>query len=254
MKFFLISFLFISTNVFAYTLANPLRAGFSSGDVKVYIANDNCVNANISPSALESLVKEAIDDYWNTVATSSLKIEILGLSSTSLNGDSGLTTAAAKTADNSVIVGCNNDLAEFSGAGILGVGGNSCSGTNCRGVVIMNDAVGTSMATEDRTTIVNALAHELGHALGLGHASIHEALMYYNLTIDGKVQKALHQDDINGITYLYPNKKTLSGLGGACGTISLDGKERKNFWISFLIGFAFLMFFKIKFLNNVRPS
>ena len=246
MKFFLMTLLFISTNVFAYTLANPLRIGFNSGDVKVYIGSDNCVNANLSPTALESLVKDAINDYWNTVATSSLKIESLGVSSISSNGDTGLSTAAAKTAVNSIIVGCNNDLPEFSTPGVLGVGGNSCSGTNCRGVVIMNDAVGTYMATEDRATIVNALAHEMGHALGLGHTSVQEALMYFNLTINGKVQKSLHQDDIDGITYLYPNKKSLSGLGGACGTISLDDKERKNYWMSFLFGIACLVFFKAR--------
>ena len=38
--------------------------------------------------------------------------------------------------------------------------------------------------------------HEFGHALGLGHSSHHNAIMYYAL--HGQTQ--LHQDDINGIS------------------------------------------------------
>lgn len=247
MKFFLLAILLFSSNAYSWTLANSLRYGFSSSDIKIYIGSDNCTNANLSPAALESLVKDAIDEYWNTVATSSLKIESMGTATISLSSDSTIGTAAGKTSIDTIIVGCNNKLPEFSSPGILGVGGNSCSGSSCRGAVIMNDAAGTYLATEDRATIVNAIAHELGHALGLGHTSVEEALMYYNLNINGKVQKTLHQDDIDGITYLYPNKKTLSGVGGACGSITLDRNDEKNFVASFLLGFLVLAIFKFKF-------
>jgi hypothetical protein len=43
--------------------------------------------------------------------------------------------------------------------------------------------------------------HEFGHGAGLGHSKIDGAVMepYYE-----GARRALHQDDINGITYLYP--------------------------------------------------
>lgn len=43
--------------------------------------------------------------------------------------------------------------------------------------------------------------HEFGHGAGLGHSAIESAVMfaYY-----GGVRRALHQDDIDGITVLYP--------------------------------------------------
>ncbi len=43
--------------------------------------------------------------------------------------------------------------------------------------------------------------HEFGHGVGLGHSTVDGAVMepYYE-----GARRALHQDDINGITYLYP--------------------------------------------------
>lgn len=49
-------------------------------------------------------------------------------------------------------------------------------------------------------------AHEFGHALGLDHSSIREALMYpmYSFVEDF----SLHEDDIEGIHYLYGKAST----------------------------------------------
>jgi hypothetical protein len=253
MKYLILFFLLTIANTgYSWTLAGSNRHSFTNGNIKVYIASDNCTNAGLTPSTLESMVKDAMDLYWNTVATSSLKMESAGLSSISLSGDTTVSSAAAKTSVDSIIVGCNASVPSFTTNSILGEGGYTCTSTSCRGAVILNDASGSYVKSSDRTTVVNAIAHELGHALGLGHTSVKEALMYYNLTIDGKVQKSLHQDDIDGITYLYPNKSTAGGIAGACGSVTLNNHKNKDFWFSFLIGILLFTLIRFKKYNSVQ--
>ena len=239
MKILIIFMLLNSFNAFAWTINNSTIAGFPVTDIKIQIGSDSCNNANFTPSTLEALVQDAIDEYWNKVPTSALKLESSGNSGISLSGDD-LTSAAAKANANSIIIGCSQNATLFTSNSILGVGGIACGSGVCRGVVLMNDKSGTNLGLVDRATVVTAFAHEFGHALGLGHSSINGALMYYSLT--NKTQKNLHQDDMDGISYLYPNKKSLNGLGGACGTIDDVSKDKTQFFNSLLIGFLLVAF------------
>jgi hypothetical protein len=233
---FLVLFLF-SQNLFAWTLNNSSRSGFPISEIKVKVTSDNCANAGLTASALEAIVQDAIDQYWNTVSTSSLKLESLGLTSASILSDDA-TAAGAKADANGILIGCSQNSSLFTSNSTLGVGGLGCSNGVCRGVVLMNDRSGTVLATSSRDTIVTALAHEMGHAVGLGHSSVQGALMYYSLS--NKTQKALHQDDIDGINYLYPNEKKVAGLAGACGSIDVNQRPDQvfSFLVTLVIGIA----------------
>ncbi len=54
------------------------------------------------------------------------------------------------------------------------------------------------------------MAHEIGHAIGLGHSQIHYSTMFYSLT---RGQRTLHSDDLSGANALY-------GVSIGTGTIS----------------------------------
>jgi hypothetical protein len=66
------------------------------------------------------------------------------------------------------------------------------------------------------------LAHEIGHALGLGHDPDVNALMYYDAS--AKKELGLSASDVKGVVYLYPRHE----IGGAvpflgCGTVQTIG-------------------------------
>ncbi len=47
------------------------------------------------------------------------------------------------------------------------------------------------------------VCHEEGHMLGLGHSSVQAATMYYAIGAGDDSKRSLHQDDIDGVCYLY---------------------------------------------------
>ena len=46
----------------------------TSTDISVYYDNQTCSNAGLTASSIQSLTEEAVDTYWNSVATTSLKL------------------------------------------------------------------------------------------------------------------------------------------------------------------------------------
>lgn len=243
-KYFLmiVTLFLYSLNGNAWTLSTPERAGFPKSDIVIKISSNTCANAGFTSSSMETLVNDAINDYWSKVPTSSLNLSTGGVITADLSADD-LTNAAAKTTANTIIVGCSQNATLFSSGSTLGVGGIGCSGGVCRAAVLLNDTAATQLDTLDRSVILTTFAHELGHALGLGHSSVKPALMYY--TVSGKTQKSLSQDDIDGISYLYPSEKKLGGLSGACGSIDIDPKGPTNFLWSLLIGLMIIASIKL---------
>ncbi len=56
----------------------------------------------------------------------------------------------------------------------------------------------------DRVYLQDALTHEFGHALGLGHSSVVGATMYPSMTWCSTALRSLASDDKTGVQKLYP--------------------------------------------------
>lgn len=226
--------IFLMNSSFAWTLAGKNVQGFPKSEIQINIASTSCSNAGFSTTELKEYVKEAVDKFWNQVPTSAIKLTVGSVTTTDIDGDTSSSAVAAKATLNTVLIGCNDDVASFSNGFTGGVGTISCnSNGDCRGGVIINAHSSTTVDTYSHDEILSLVAHELGHSIGLGHSSVEEALMYYSL--GGKSQEFLHQDDMNGITWLYPNSKELGGLMGSCGTIDTKNDSGQRILLSFLV-------------------
>ncbi len=237
MKKFILLSLFITTQVWGFTLNNNFGAAFKKGRVKVYIARNNtCPNVNTYD--LQELVKPAVDKFWNKVPKSSLRLISSGFGDNITNINSGKlcaptdgTCITAATAANElippvtdIVISCNDNSANFGGTGVLAVTiPNSFSGKKIKGsVILIQDSAGsTTFANLSRSDKIAVIAHEIGHAVGLGHSEDDDALMYYRTV---NMRSALGQDDVDGISYLYPVHIDACGL--LAGTITTDTDPR----------------------------
>ncbi|HWP43417.1 MAG TPA: putative Ig domain-containing protein, partial [Blastocatellia bacterium] len=75
--------------------------------------------------------------------------------------------------------------------------------------------------------------HELGHALGLGHSQHIDATMFGGAHFDGRCA-SLRQDDINGITFLYPVEDTGGGPLSITTGSQLPGAARSALYVQVL--------------------
>lgn len=221
MKFiYLLIALYISP-AFSFTLISNPVPQYSFDDAVVFnAANDACANIGISAEQYLELVQSAMDRYWNSVPTTRMKLtkgRVLNVSANGLTSVSALLDAGGE--DNSIIVGCNNDVPSFAG-GTIGIGGMRFSNGGAQGGFLINDS--TLVGNLSEVAKEALIGHELGHALGLGHSAAEFALMYFSLNLN---QEKLSKDDEDGITWLYPNEKEVGGVAGSCGTISLNNRD-----------------------------
>jgi hypothetical protein len=77
------------------------------------------------------------------------------------------------------------------------------------------DIVINSRVNWDSIDLATVLLHENGHALGLGHSDAPDSVMAATYTV---ANLTLSEDDIRGITYLYP--ASAESLGIVSGTVS----------------------------------
>lgn len=234
----IILFFLISTSASAYTLNNNFEARFKSNDVNVYIDDSTtCYGVDMTIEELQSFIAKAVDRFWNRVPTSALHLNPAGFTAGINNindgrlcaptDDSCMSGASPGTLIppvNDIVIACNNLNANFGSGNVLAVTvPNHFSGSKIVGAVILineNSSAFKALSSHDKISVI---AHEIGHAIGLGHPTDHpEALMYYRTV---NLRRALSQDDMDGVSYLYPVKMDGFGLlGGICGTIDFDDK------------------------------
>lgn len=211
---FLLVLTFFPVAVLAFTL-NLTGKGFSKNEIDIHIANTDCSNAGFSTERFRDLIEDAVNDYWNGVASANLKLKVKAIGNIDV---SGMTHQEILDSDmiapNSILAGCNE--AGFNSANTLGGAQNECDGDTCRSIFLINARSDSAVPSVDNSQKIATIAHELGHSIGLGHSQYSHNLMYYK--IGGKTQEWLGDDDIRGVTYLYPHEPA-----GGCDFLPLFG-------------------------------
>lgn len=198
-------FIFVASQSQAFTLitTNPNQQGWASNEINLLVNSSNC------PIDVVSLVNEAAA-IWNDVANSNIKVSY-----------GGTTTSTAYA--NPPTVYCETNFNAVTGASADYVPGaasvHTSNGTIYEGIMYLNASSGNANIQKyDRTLLTIIVAHEIGHLLGLGHSSDSNALMYY----DGSYRTvlSLSQDDIDGVSYLYPSNELGKDKIMGCASVS----------------------------------
>ena len=223
-SFVLMSVLLTPSAAHAFTLEFQSEQGWTNNAQTFLVNYTNCP---VSNDVLNAAIDAGVN-LWNSVSTTNVKLTRGGTT-----GDlaSDAQASPAVITDSPVIL-CDNNFTTNVGQGDTNVGNHvtavtfvrsNSSGQMAFAVMVLNSDTGKSgnIANFDATQLSDIVSHEMGHAMGLGHSGLQEALMYY--VSDAKTTLNLAQDDVDGITFLYPRQEPTSGFMG-CGTLKNVGK------------------------------
>lgn len=245
-----------SLSTYAFTLNNNVGAHFKHNSVSISVVSGTCTNIGMSESELLELAVEGGNRFWNRAPTSALVLHRGGVVSAHSDFKTGLLCSSENPCipnsnlitGHDIVIACNTNLTNFNNS-IESIAASvpvKVEGDAIRtAVILVNDDANNQFQYLSHNEKVSVLAHEMGHSLGLGHSPVRDSLMFYELI---PVRERLGGDDIDGISYLYPQKQP-KALG--CG--SIEQVPPSNTMASMLLGIAFVVgFFRIRRLGFHR--
>ncbi len=251
LQFIVLSFLyFFPVESYSCTTMSPNGARLYNNRVNVWVSSSGtCADANTSGEQLLTMARQAVDQFWNKISGSRLHFVVAGYwENDVVRFETGELCTPGVDCNNStvpntteVIIACNDNTDNFSATTYaktsIVVDGAYITGAN----ILLNNTTGSIFGDLTDRQKLWVLAHELGHAAGLGHSKNPANLMYYTLTPD---RLALGEEDYWGMSYLYAQNHDGCGLIGSIRDQSKNKDETENgpWWSSFLIGFSFLIF------------
>jgi hypothetical protein len=215
----------ISLTSQAFTLVGSDIATYGEPAITVNVGSQACTNVTDGPEDLLSLISEANEKFWNSIATSEVELLVGSAQNVaaSFYTDQICNTGAGcvPAVSSGILILCNDNGTTFNFGGKLAVTlPNNISGNTIVGSIIaINDTATSAFINLTRDEKISVIAHEIGHAIGLGHSKFQDSLMYAE-NLSGRV--ALGQDDWDGATFLYPKEQ---GALAVCGTIDTGSNE-----------------------------
>lgn len=164
--------IFFVRNLYAFTLQHPTFAHFPVDEVAIDIADTDCSNINETVYSLQDKVKKAINLYWNSVPTTRLKLKEGSIRT-------GLSIGASTTLDqvmelsntNHIIISCSTNTSIFSNPSIHATANIRISNPN-KAAILLNNVGTPTFATLAEDVKIAIIAHEIGHAIGIGHSEV----------------------------------------------------------------------------------
>jgi len=197
----------LSFPAFGFTLNSSTSSNFRGwADANIHFQ----LNTSSCPAGVDvaGIIGSALD-VWNHVATSKVHLSIVG-------------ATTSTTYSNPITVYCEVNYGSVVGDADGSPGAASGQpGTGdyfTSGVIFLNASSGAANIANISPSVLSiVLAHEIGHAIGIGHSQDVNALMYYNATLKSTLRLA--QDDIDAISYLYPRNELGADKPLGCGVV-----------------------------------
>jgi hypothetical protein len=217
----------VSNGAFAFTIEGEGLAGWQTSNLVVYFNPTDCP---VDRATLTYAIDQATA-LWSSVPSADIHLSRSpeDVSDTPAEFLSG-------TARNVPLIACDTNL-----SGDLQLSANSIPAATklgqdspiTYGAMLLNGepraGAEISQLTNEELRVV--VAHEMGHLLGLGHSASPQALMYYS--VSEKSLPVLTQDDMDGLSYLYPATGSLG-----CSAVHSHAESGSH-----LIGFLLLIAF-----------